>query len=476
MDIQVIRKDPVRCLIPEKVMEGMKVPGLLYADGRILSEVKDDPVLQQVVNVACLPGITGYSFAMPDMHWGYGFPIGGVAAFSANGGVVSPGGVGYDISCGVRLHVSRLEEEEIRPVLQPLIDALFSAIPCGVGGGGLASLKGGRLDAVLKGGAKWTVKEGFGEASDLERIEKSGFIDGADPEAVSARAKERGKGQLGSLGSGNHFLEIQRVDEVFDPVLSHAFGLEPGRIAVMIHCGSRGLGHQVCDDYLRSLSRAMAHHGIAVPDRQLCCAPLDSEEGRAYLGAMQAAANFAMGNRQAIGAKVRDVFSRFFPGERLELLYDVSHNLAHMEKHVYGDKEGWFCVHRKGATRALPPGHPELPPTYSKTGQPVIIPGSMGTASYVLAGAKGAVECFCSTCHGAGRLMSRSAALKASDSRSVAARLEEKGILVRAGDFRTLAEEAPEAYKDVDTVVDVVEKAGLSRKVARLRPMAVIKG
>lgn len=476
MDIQIQRKDPVRCLIPKTTMEGMRVPGLLYADGKILSEVRDDPVLQQVINVACLPGITGFSFAMPDMHWGYGFPIGGVAAFSSEGGVVSPGGVGYDISCGVRLHISRLAEEAVRPVLPSLLDALFVAIPCGVGSEGLTMQKGSRLDAVLEGGAGWAVRNGFGEKSDLERIEHAGCLEGADPVEVSGRAKERGQGQLGSLGSGNHFLEIQRVEEIFDRSLASSFGLEAGRVTVMIHCGSRGLGHQVCDDFLRTLSRSVTRLGIRIPDRQLVCAPLDSAEGKAYLGAMQAAANFAMANRQAIGSRVRDVFSRFFPGEPLHLLYDVSHNLALVEKHFYDGKEGLFCVHRKGATRALPPGHPSLPPVYSKTGQPVIIPGSMGTASYVLAGAAGAAECFFSACHGAGRVKSRSAALKALNAKEVSASLEQKGILVRAGDLRTLGEEAPEAYKDVDLVVDVVERAGLSRKVARLAPIAVIKG
>lgn len=476
MDIQIQRKDPVRCLIPKTTMEGMRVPGLLYADGKILSEVRDDPVLQQVINVACLPGITGFSFAMPDMHWGYGFPIGGVAAFSSEGGVVSPGGVGYDISCGVRLHISRLAEEAVRPVLPSLLDALFVAIPCGVGSEGLTMQKGSRLDAVLEGGAGWAVRNGFGEKSDLERIEHAGCLEGADPVEVSGRAKERGQGQLGSLGSGNHFLEIQRVEEIFDRSLASSFGLEAGSVTVMIHCGSRGLGHQVCDDFLRTLSRSVTRLGIRIPDRQLVCAPLDSAEGKAYLGAMQAAANFAMANRQAIGSRVREVFSRFFPGEPLHLLYDVSHNLALVEKHFYDGKEGLFCVHRKGATRALPPGHPSLPPVYSKTGQPVIIPGSMGTASYVLAGAAGAAECFFSTCHGAGRVKSRSAALKALNAKEVSASLEQKGILVRAGDLRTLGEEAPEAYKDVDLVVDVVERAGLSRKVARLAPIAVIKG
>jgi tRNA-splicing ligase RtcB len=476
MVIRIERKGPVRCLIPESSMDGMRVPGLIYADGRILSEVRGDPVLQQVANVACLPGIIGYSFAMPDLHWGYGFPIGGVAAFARDEGVVSPGGVGYDISCGVRLHVSRLEEEEVRPVLPALLDALYSSIPCGVGSEGLTTLKGNRLNAVLKGGAAWAARNGFGEMADLDRIEHRGCLDGADPEMVSQKAKDRGNGQLGSLGSGNHFLEIQRIDEIFDPTLAHSFGLEPGRVTVMIHCGSRGLGHQVCDDHLRFLSRSVSRRGIEIPDRQLACAPIGSEEGRAYLGAMQAAANFALANREAIGSRVREVFSRFFPDESLELLYDVSHNMALMEKHVHEGKEGWFCVHRKGATRALPPGHPGLPQAFVKMGQPVIIPGSMGTASYVLAGAQGASECFCSTCHGAGRLKSRSAARKAADSASVVAALGAKGILVRAGDLRTLGEEAPEAYKDVDLVVDVVEKAGLSRKVARLRPLAVIKG
>lgn len=476
MTMLIRRKDPVRFLIPETVQEGMFVPGLLYADGRILSQVENDPVLQQVINVACLPGITGYSFAMPDMHWGYGFPIGGVAAFSEKEGVVSPGGVGYDISCGVRLHVSRLDQGALGPVLPSLVEALFSSIPSGVGSEGLISLKGPMLDAVLEGGARWAVKNGFGGQRDLERIEHEGCLDGADPELVSPRAKERGKSQLGSLGSGNHFLEIQRVDEVFDPALAKAFGLEPGRVTVMVHCGSRGLGHQVCDDYIRRLGRAVSRYGIKIPDRQLCCAPLDCPEGRDYLGAMQAAANFAMANRQVIASRIRDVFSRFFPGETLELLYDVSHNMASMEKHSHGGKTGWFCVHRKGATRSLPPGHPELPAIYRDTGQPVIIPGSMGTASYVLTGARGAEECFFSTCHGAGRVMSRSSALKAKDANVLAKELEGKGILVRAASMRTLGEEAPEAYKDVDLVVDVVERAGLSRKVARLTPLAVIKG
>jgi len=476
MDIEIRRKDPVRCLIPERTMEGMRVPGLLYADGRILSQVENDPVLQQVVNVACLPGITGYSFAMPDMHWGYGFPIGGVAAFSEKEGVVSPGGVGYDISCGVRLHVCGFDESALGPVLPSLLDALFSSIPSGVGAGGMTSLKGRMLDGVLEGGARWAIRNGFGEQEDLERIEHGGCLDAADPEAVSLRAKERGKDQLGSLGSGNHFLEVQRVDEIFDPFLARSFGLEPGRVAVMVHCGSRGLGHQVCDDFIRRLSRAVSHYGITIPDRQLCCAPIDSPEGRDYLAAMQSAANFAMANRQVIASGVRDVFSSFFPGEPLRLLYDVSHNMAHMEKHSYGGKTERFCVHRKGATKALPPGHPELPGIYSKTGQPVIIPGSMGTVSYVLAGAKGAEECFCSTCHGAGRVMSRSAALKANDGNVLAKNLEEKGILVRAASMRTLGEEAPESYKDVDLVVDVVKRAGLCRKVARLTPLAVVKG
>jgi tRNA-splicing ligase RtcB len=413
---------------------------------------------------------------MPDMHWGYGFPIGGVAAFSEKEGVVSPGGVGYDISCGVRLHLSRLDESELGPVLPGLLDALFSSIPSGVGSEGMTALKGRMLDAVLEGGVRWAVRQGFGVQEDLERIEHGGCLEGADTDAVSPRAKERGKGQLGSLGSGNHFLELQRVDEIFDPFLARSFGLIPGRVAVMVHCGSRGLGHQVCDDFIRRLSRAVSHYGITIPDRQLCCAPIDSPEGRDYLAAMQSAANFAMANRQVIASRVRDVFSRFFPGEPLQLLYDVSHNMAHMEKHSYGGEAGRFCVHRKGATRALPPGHPELPEIFSKTGQPVIIPGSMGTASYVLAGAKGAEECFCSTCHGAGRVMSRSAALKANDPNALAKNLEEKGVLVRAASMRTLGEEAPEAYKDVDLVVDVVERAGLCRKVARLAPLAVVKG
>ena len=457
------RMDPVRLLLERDARDGMKVPGLIFADSYIQSLLEGDNALEQVANVACLPGISRYSFAMPDIHWGYGFPIGGVAAFHADRGIISPGGVGYDISCGVRLLASRIPASETIAVLDSLLAALFFSIPCGVGSRSGKKLSDRDLQGVLTEGAGWAVKEGFGTLEDLEHTEEKGCIRGALPHEVSVRAKERGRAQLGSLGSGNHFLEIQAVDEIFGPDAAR-FGLEKGCTAVMIHCGSRGLGHQVCDDYLRVMARAMARYGIPVPDRQLCCAPVTSEEGARYLGAMRAAANFALANRHMIAHGVRQVFERFFPGRHLFTVCDVSHNMAHMESHVTEGRKEEFCVHRKGATRAF-------------AGQPVLIPGSMGTASFVLVGTKQAeMETFASTCHGAGRVLSRNEAVRRAQGQNLVTVMSERGISVMAESPRTLGEEMPEAYKDVSRVVDVVREAGLSLKAARLRPLGVMKG
>jgi len=414
---------------------------------------------------------------MPDVHWGYGFPIGGVAAFSMDDGIISPGGVGYDISCGVRVMLTFLDQDEVKPHIDELTAAIFTKVPCGVGSKGAIKIGESYLLDVLANGALWAVKKGYGTKEDLECIEESGRLPHANASYVSKKALERGKPQLGTLGSGNHFLEIQVIDEIYDENVARRFGLNLGQVTVMIHCGSRGLGHQVCDDYIKVMLRAMTKYGIKVPDRQLCCAPLRSQEAREYLGAMQAAANYALANREIIGHMVRDVFLRFFPKAELKLLYDVSHNMAHIEKHELDGVIMDVCVHRKGATRAFPPDHPSLPEKYRPVGQPVIIPGSMGTESYILVGTKrGMEECFASTCHGAGRVLSRKAAMKSEDADTVLKRLEQKGIKVMADQMGTIREEIPEAYKDVSRVVDVVEKAGISRKVARLRPLAVIKG
>ena len=471
------RLDHVRWMLEKDFKAGMRVTGLIYGDSYIIQGLEEEGALEQVANVACLPGILKHSYAMPDIHWGYGFPIGGVAAFSMEEGIISPGGVGYDISCGVRVMLTFLDEDEVASCIDELAAAIFSKVPCGVGSKGALKISEAELLEVLKQGAAWAVKKGYGEREDLECIEDGGKLPHADPSAVSRKALERGKPQLGTLGSGNHFLEIQVIDEVYDENVARQLGLNLGQVTVMIHCGSRGLGHQVCDDYIKVMLRAMNKYGISVPDRQLCCAPLKSEEAKSYLGAMQAAANYGLANREVIGQLVRDVFSRFFPKTDFKLLYDVSHNIAHIEKHEVDGKLMDVCVHRKGATRAFPPGHPSLPEKFRQVGQPVIIPGSMGTESYILVGTKrGMEECFASTCHGAGRVMSRRSAMKDEQADTVLKRLEEKGIKVMAEQIRTVREEIPEAYKDVSRVVDVVEKAGISRKIARVRPLAVIKG
>ncbi|WP_214414142.1 RtcB family protein [Sphaerisporangium fuscum] len=446
----------------------MRVPGVVFASPGLLPE---DQALRQVADVACLPGIVGASYAMPDVHWGYGFPIGGVAATDVGaGGVVSPGGVGFDISCGVRLLAVDLQRDRLRPLLERLMDELGGVTPRGLGGGGLWRVTGAELSEVLYGGARYAVRRGHGVPRDLERCEDHGAVPGADPGRVGDRAVERGLAQVGSLGSGNHFLEVQAVEEIYDPPAAAAFGLRPGQVCVMIHCGSRGLGHQICVDHVRVMGKAMRRYGVRVPDRQLACAPVDSPEGRAYLGAMAAAANYGRANRQLLAEAVRGVFGRL-TGAAVELVYDVSHNLAKIEEH--GGLT--LCVHRKGATRALPPRHPELPADLAACGQPVLVPGTMGTASYVLAGVAGG-EAFHSTCHGAGRSQSRHEAARRTDGRRLREELEACGIAVRGSSWRGLAEEAPTAYKDVEAVVAASAGAGLCRKVARLVPVGVVKG
>ncbi len=479
--LQIERIDPYRWRIARDERRGMRVEGIVYADDRLMCTLRDDPALQQVANVATLPGIVGASLAMPDVHWGYGFPVGGVAATELEGGVVSPGGIGFDINCGVRIIRSDLAVEEIRAVLPLLADALFTAVPSGVGARAGQRLRRDELDEVLRDGSRWAVSRGLGWADDLERTEEHGRLAGADPSAVSARAHERGADQLGTLGSGNHFLEIEVVDEIGDAVAAEAFGLRLGQVVVSIHCGSRGLGHQVCTDHVAVMDRTMGRSGIHVPDRQLACAPLGSAEARAYLGAMAAASNFAWANRQLIAHHVRGVFERVLgrSAEQLgmRLVYDLSHNIAKLERHQVSGRAVDVCVHRKGATRAFPAGHPDVPEVYRSIGQPVFVPGDMGRYSYVAVGAPGAMEqTFGSTCHGAGRNLSRHAALRELRGVSIADQLERAGILVRAERYDLLAEEASLAYKDVATVIEVAEGAGLVRRVARLRPLAVVKG
>jgi len=457
-------------------MGAMRVPGIIFASEALLATLEDE-ALRQVANVATLPGIVEASYAMPDVHWGYGFPIGGVAATDVErGGVVSPGGVGFDISCGVRLLCSPLSVEELAPNLPELMDALNVGIPRGLGRGGVWHLKDEReLDAVLREGARAAVQAGLGTERDLARCEDSGCFKGAEPTEVSARARARGLGQLGSLGSGNHFLEIQVVDHIEDEVIAKAFGMFSSQVCVMIHSGSRGLGHQVCSDHVRVMQAAMSRYNIAVPDPQLACVPVRTAEGVAYLGAMAAAANYARANRQVLSVAARRAFERVIGTGELEVLYDVSHNLAKLEYHEVEGESRLLCVHRKGATLAMPPGHRALPPDLCAVGQPVLVPGSMGTASYVLAGVERG-GAFSSACHGAGRAMSRHAAAHQVRASELRRQLAAAGIAVRASSDRLLAEEAPTAYKDVDEVVATCERAGLARIVARLRPLGVVKG
>lgn len=476
------RLDATRWRIPKSYMPVMRVDGLIYADDILIEHIRNDKSPQQVANVACLPGIVKYSLAMPDIHWGYGFCIGGVAATDPDqGGVISPGGVGYDINCGVRLIRTNLKLADVMPKLERLVERLFANVPCGVGQGGRIKFNRTELIQLLEQGSPFVVKRGLGWESDIEVTEGHGCIDTARPDYVSDHALERGSSQCGTLGSGNHFMEVQVVDHIDDPHSAQVLGLEKGLITVMIHSGSRGLGYQVCEDSLKELQHTPRKYGIDLPDRQLVCAPVNSPEGQRYLGAMQAAANFAWCNRQIMTHLARQTFAEVFetPAERLgmTLVYDVAHNIAKMEPYDVDGTSTNLCVHRKGATRAFPPGHPELAERYRGIGQPVLVPGDMGRASYVLVGRPGSMEhTFGSCCHGAGRMMSRSAAIRASKGRSIARELRDRGVIARARGRTGLEEEQPDAYKDVNEVVSVVHEAGISQKVARLKPIGVIKG
>ena len=479
---KLVRVDEYRWEIPMGSKPGMRVPGLIYADDRMLPIIKEEQALEQVANVAFLPGIVRYSLAMPDIHWGYGFPIGGVAATRASDGVVSPGGVGFDINCGTRLLRTDLTERDVRPLLGRLVDELFANIPSGVGAEGKLRLREREIDDVLRKGAAWAVAHGYGDASDLECIEEGGVIASADPALVSDKAKKRGAPQLGTLGAGNHFIEVQVVDEVFDARAARVMGIdEPGQVLVLLHSGSRGLGHQVCEDYLRVMGEATGRYGIELPDRQLACAPVRSTEGRDYLAAMACAANYAFANRQCMAHWVRQAFERILSQSwtslGMRVVYDLSHNIAKIERHVVDGKKVELCVHRKGATRAFPPGHPDVPQRYRDIGQPVLIPGDMGRASYVALGTQRAMEeTWASTAHGAGRVLSRGAARRMQKGADVQRSLAARGILVKTAHVGGLAEEASEAYKDVTEVVNVAHGAGISLKASRQRPIGVIKG
>ena len=473
--------DDYRFRVPKSYKNGMRVDGIIYADDKLIAGIRQDKAMEQVANVAFLPGIVGASLAMPDIHWGYGFPIGGVAATDIEeGGVISPGGVGFDINCGIRLLRTDFQYDEIKDEISNMVAGLFSDVPSGVGSKGDIRVSGREEREILLKGAKWAVAKGFGVKDDLECTEEYGAIIGADPDAVSQRAYERGKAQSGTLGSGNHFLELQVIDQVYERDIADEFGLSLGQLTIMIHSGSRGLGYQVCDDYSRRMIKSLSKYNINLPDRQLACAPVKSIEGRQYLGAMRAAANYAWANRQCLMYRVRKVFEKIFSKSwqsmGMSLIYDVAHNIAKIETHVVNGKNKDLCVHRKGATRAFCPGHPELPDRYKKTGQPVIIPGDMGRNSYLLVGTKKASETFYSACHGAGRVKSRTEATRTIDYNKLLKTLESRGIIVRASGRRTIVEEAPDAYKDVNDVVDVIDKAGISKKVVRMRPLGVLKG
>ena len=477
--VQIERIDDVRVRVP--IQGAMNVEGRIYADERLMHSIAGDACVAQVANVACLPGIVGASLAMPDIHWGYGFPIGGVAAFDpARGGVVSPGGVGYDINCGVRLHALDLDAAAVHRAREHAARIVARAVPAGVGVG-RADPRLSDLDAVLTDGVEALARAGVVDRRDLETIEDGGRIRGADPSKVSAKARERGGPQIGSLGSGNHFLEVDRVDEVYDAETAAAFGIVEGKTALLVHSGSRGLGHQVCEDALPIMVRAARDAGIALPDKQLACAPLGSRVADDYLAAMAAAANFAFANRAVLAERALHALAEAMETTReglgARLVYDVCHNIAKWEEHWIAGRSARVCVHRKGATRAFGPGNPALPARYRLTGQPVIVPGDMGRYSYVLAGADGAMrETFGSSCHGAGRLLSRGAAKKKASGKEVVKALAAKGIAVKAASVEGAAEEMPDAYKDVAEVVDVVERAGIARKIARLTPLLVVKG
>jgi tRNA-splicing ligase RtcB len=472
---------PVVWEIPAGFRDDMRVPVRVYADDRLLEAALDDRSIEQAVNAATLPGLVGRVLVMPDVHQGYGFPIGGVAATRWPDGVISPGGIGYDINCGVRLLASSLRAEDAEPHLRPLAQALYANCPSGVGVKGSVPLTQKELDRVCISGSEWALKNGYALQEDLLRTEEGGRIAGADPQTVSGRAKERGRPQLGTLGAGNHFIEVDVVDEIFHPEAAQALGLARGTLALQIHCGSRGFGHQVCSDYVREFQGAVERHGIRLPDRELVCAPLNSPEGRRYQGAMACAANYAFANRQILAHHARRSFEQVFAGKlkgwQLRQVYDIAHNMGKIEEHLVDGERLKVCVHRKGATRAFGPGFEGLPPEYRALGQPVLVPGSMGTASWVLLGTEGSMaESFGSTCHGAGRTMSRHEAKRTVRGDQLRKELEARGIRIQAGSLPGLAEEAPQAYKEVDAVVEVVARAGIARKVARLRPVVVIKG
>ncbi len=474
--------DAYRWRIPKSYKAGMRVDGLIYADQKMLEHILLEQTLEQVANVAHLPGIVGNSLAMPDIHWGYGFPIGGVAAMEIKNGVISPGGVGFDINCGVRIMRTNLVKDDVLPTIKDLVDALYSNVPSGLGSKGKIRLRSGEIDKVLARGSRWAVENGYGIAEDLECTEERGEISGADPSLVSSRAKERGIPQLGTLGSGNHFLEVAVIDEILEPDIASTMGINQiGQVMLLVHCGSRGLGHQTADDYIKVMLNAMKKYDISVPDRQLACCPIESPEGRKYLSAMKCAANYAWANRQCITHWVREAFCGVMktkPADAgLELIYDVTHNIAKIEEHSINGQKKKLCIHRKGATRAFPAGHPDIPCKYFEIGQPVLIPGDMGRYSYVLVGTERAMEeTFGSTCHGAGRRQSRAAAKRHLHGRDVLESLGAHGITVRTDSLAGLAEEAPQAYKDVASVVKVAHGAGISRIVARTKPIGVIKG
>jgi tRNA-splicing ligase RtcB len=479
---EFIKIDNNRYRIPKSYKSGMRTDGLIYASEKMLPKIKEDNAPEQIANVATLPGIVGCAMAMPDIHWGYGFPIGGVAAFDLKNGIISPGGVGYDINCGVRILRTDLTDNDIKTKIQDLVRSLFSNVPSGVGSKGKIRIDDREVKEVLRNGAQWASKKGYGWNEDIERIEERGMLKGANPDRVSRRALERGRPQLGTLGAGNHFLEIQVVEDIYDRESAKILGIDDaGQITVMIHTGSRGLGYQVCDDNVKVLGRVTRKYGINIPDRQLACAPIESPEGKAYFEQMACAANYAWANRQCIMHWVRESFEKVLGKKAhdlgMRLVYDVAHNIAKFEEHKVNNEMKTVCVHRKGATRAFAPGHRDVTDIYKKIGQPVIIPGDMGTHSYLLLGTDRAMqETFGSTCHGAGRVMSRTKALKRTKGRRIDKELSDQGIFALSASDEVLREEVPEAYKDIDMVVDAVHQAGISRKVARMKPLGVVKG
>ncbi len=479
---ELVKIDNNRYRIPKTYKTGMRTDGLIYASEKMLPKIVEDNAPEQVANVATLPGIVGCAMAMPDIHWGYGFPIGGVAAFDTEQGIISPGGVGYDINCGVRILRTDLTDNDVKHKIKELVRSLFNNVPSGVGSKGKIRIDEREVKEVLRNGARWALKKGFGWNEDIERIEEKGALKGANPDQVSRRALERGRPQLGTLGAGNHFLEIQVVQDIYDREAAQVMGIDDvGQITVMIHTGSRGLGYQVCDDNVKVLGRVTRKYGIDIPDRQLACAPINSPEGIAYFEQMACAANYAWANRQCIMHWVREAFEQIL-GKSAEnlgmrLIYDVAHNIAKFEDHSIAGKMKRLCVHRKGATRAFTAGHEAVPAMYTKIGQPVLIPGDMGTHSYLLLGTEKAMqETFGSTCHGAGRVLSRTKALQRTKGRRIDRELADKGIFVLSASDEVLREEVPEAYKDIDMVIDAVHSAGISKKVARMRPIGVVKG